>query len=39
VAPGMDALVVGHQHALAKLAAAIAGAAHSMAAGGQGSCP
>jgi uncharacterized lipoprotein YmbA len=39
VGPGMDALVVGHQRALAKLAAAIAGAAHAMAAGGQGSCP
>jgi len=39
VSPGMDALVDGHQRALAKLAAAIAGAAHSMAAGGPGNCP
>ncbi len=36
---GMDALVVGHQRALAKLAAAIAGAARSAAAAATGSCP
>jgi uncharacterized lipoprotein YmbA len=39
VGAGFDALVVGHQRALARLAATIAGAARSMAAGGQGSCP
>jgi uncharacterized lipoprotein YmbA len=39
VGPGIDALVIGQQRALAKLAAAIAGAAHSVAAAAPGSCP
>jgi uncharacterized lipoprotein YmbA len=36
---GMDALVVGHQRALAKLATAIAGAARSATTAAPGSCP
>jgi uncharacterized lipoprotein YmbA len=38
VGPGLDALVVGHQRALARLAATIAAAAQAMASGGMGSC-
>jgi uncharacterized lipoprotein YmbA len=38
VGPGLDALVLGHQRALARLAASIAGAAHSVASA-QGICP
>jgi hypothetical protein len=39
VGPGYDALVQGHQRALAELAARIATVARSVAAGGQAECP